>query len=278
MLTIEEYVARRKREDKIDEFNIDERNENMRLCVNYIFEYFNNYLNITEAEEKTALKDEKLTKYQQQLKEYDPEIIDWLTGIYSEYGKQIHKNIGNILKEDEFFFLYSSDKEFRSVSYDSYSKLIKKHPYIKDQTEMLFLFIKDYHRVMSQRGMQSESVFISAEINEWIQKTWTKYQVNLHEFSFQWVNYFWDNDNLWPASHRKKSTTNYRKYDYDYKQKSNLFNLDSLYRKMPKKSYTKGRKQEFEILMMYYWLHELNGDEDYWQEYLSKTLPYLQSE
>ncbi|WP_353050381.1 hypothetical protein [Bacillus sp. ISL-45] len=278
LLTIEEYVARRKREDKIDEFNIDERNENMRLCVNYIFEYFNNYLNITEAEEKTALKDEKLTKYQQQLKEYDPEIIDWLTGIYSEYGKQIHKNIGNILKEDEFFFLYSSDKEFRSVSYDSYSKLIKKHPYIKDQTEMLFLFIKDYHRVMSQRGMQSESVFISAEINEWIQKTWTKYQVNLHEFSFQWVNYFWDNDNLWPASHRKKSTTNYRKYDYDYKQKSNLFNLDSLYRKMPKKSYTKGRKQEFEILMMYYWLHELNGDEDYWQEYLSKTLPYLQSE
>jgi hypothetical protein len=278
LLTIEEYVARRKREDKIDEFNIDERNENMRLCVNYVFEYFNNYLNITEAEEKTALKDEKLTKYQQQLKEYDPEIIDWLTGIYSEYGKEITKNIGNILKEDEFFFLYSSDKEFRSVSYDCYSKLIKKHPYIKDQTEMLFLFIKDYHRVMSQRGMHSESVFISAEINEWVQKTWTKYQVNLHEFSYQWVNYFWDNDNLWPASHRKKSTTNYRKYDYDFKQKSNLFNLDSLYRKMPKKSYTKGRKQEFEILMMYYWLHELNGYEDYWQEYLAKTLPYLQSE
>lgn len=278
MLTIEEYVARRKKEDKIDEFNINERNENMRLCVNYVFEYFNNYLNITEAEEKTALKDEKLTKYQQQLEEYDPEIIEWLTGIYSEYGKQINKNIGNILKEDEFFFLYSSDKEFRALSYDCYSRLIRKHPYIKDQTEMLFLFIKDYHTVMSQRGMRSESVFISAEINEWIQKTWTKYQVNLHEFSFQWVNYFWDNDNLRPASHRKKSTTNYRKYDYDFKQKSNLFNLDSLYRKMPKKSYTKGRKQEFEILMMYYWLHELNGDADYWQKYLAKTLPYLQAE
>jgi hypothetical protein len=52
LLSIEEYVARRKKEDKIDEFNIDERNENMRLCVNYVFEYFNNYLNITEAEKK----------------------------------------------------------------------------------------------------------------------------------------------------------------------------------------------------------------------------------
>ncbi|WP_346427626.1 hypothetical protein [Gracilibacillus sp. YIM 98692] len=68
MLTIEEYVARRKKEDKIDEFNVEERNENMRLCVNYVFEYFNNYLNITEAEEKTALKDEKLEKYRNNLR------------------------------------------------------------------------------------------------------------------------------------------------------------------------------------------------------------------
>ncbi|KYG28210.1 hypothetical protein [Alkalihalobacillus trypoxylicola] len=277
MLTIEEYIARRKKEDKIDEFNIDERNENIRLCVNYVFEYFNNYLNITEAEEKTALKDEKLDKYRKQLKDYEQEIMEWLVGIYLEYGKQINKNIGNILKEDEFFFLYRSDKEFRSLSYDCYSRLIKKFPFLKDQTEMLFLFIKDYHRVMSQIEITNDSIFISDEINEWINKTWVKYQINLHVFSFQWVNYFWDNENLWPATHRKKSNTNYRKYDYDIKQKSKLFNLDALYRKMPKKPYTKGRKQEFEILMMYYWLHELQGDEGYWQEYLEKTLPFLQS-
>lgn len=67
MLSIEEYIARRKKEDKINVFNIDERNENMRLCVNYVFEYFNNYLTIAEAEEKTALKDEKLDKYRHQL-------------------------------------------------------------------------------------------------------------------------------------------------------------------------------------------------------------------
>ena len=34
---------------------------------------------------------------------------------------------------------------------------------------------------------------------------------------------------------RRKSHTNFRNYDYDIKQKSNLFNIDSLYRKMPKK-------------------------------------------
>ena len=47
MLSIEEYIARRKKEDRINEFNVDDRMENMRICTNYIFEYFNNYLNIT---------------------------------------------------------------------------------------------------------------------------------------------------------------------------------------------------------------------------------------
>ena len=83
---------------------------------------------------------------------------------------------------------------------------------------------------------------------------------------------------MWPASHRKKSQYSFRKYDYDYKQKSNLFNLNPLYRKMPKKSFIKGRKQELEILFMYYWLHDLEGDDDgYWQQYLETVLPVLES-
>ena len=43
---------------------------------------------------------------------------------------------------------------------------------------------------------------------------------------------------------------------------------------MPKKPFVKGRKQELEILMMYYWIHSMVGDEeDYWQKYLNKALP-----
>lgn len=63
MLTIEEYIVRRKKEDKLNEFDIDARTQNIKLCVDYVFEYFNNYLNITEVEEKTVLNNEKLEKY-----------------------------------------------------------------------------------------------------------------------------------------------------------------------------------------------------------------------
>jgi len=278
MLTIEEYVARRKKEDRLNEFDVNSRLENIRVCVNYVFEYFNNYLDITEAEEKTALLDEKLEKYNKQLHEYEPKVRAWLVSIYREYGKHMNRYIGNILKEYDFFLIYNTDSEFRSVSYDCYSQLIKKLPFLKDQTEMLFLFIKDYHRVQSQPAM-NDIPDITEGITEWIENTWKKYHVNIPAFAYGWVNRFYDNEDLWPATHRRKSQETWRKYDYDIKQKSNLFNLDSLYRRMPKKPFTKGKKQEFEVLMMYYWLHQFEGDDDgYWQEYLNKTLPALNKE
>jgi len=279
MLSIEEYIARRKKEDMLNEFDLNNRIENMRICVNYVFEYFNNYLNITEAEEKTVLQNEKLEKYRKQLDDYDIEVRKWLVSIYSDYGKQINRNIGNLLKEYEFFLLYSSDSEFRTASYDCYAKLIKKFPFLRDQTEQLFLFIKEFHRVRSLPYAENNVPFISQSINEWIETTWTKYQVSILAFSFDWINYFSDAEDIWPSTHRKKSQYSWRKFDYDFKQKSNLFNIDSLYRKMPKKAFIKGRKQEFETVMMYYWLHEIEGDaENYWNDYLEKVLPVLNHE
>lgn len=44
MLSIEEYIASRKREDNLKDFDLDTRAKNVRTCVNYVFEYFNDYL------------------------------------------------------------------------------------------------------------------------------------------------------------------------------------------------------------------------------------------
>jgi hypothetical protein len=270
MLRIEEYIARRKKEDHLNEFDIDNRLENIKVCVNYVFEYFNNYLSITEAEDQTVLQNEKIEKYGKQFDEYDPEVREWLVNIYRDYGKSINRAINNILKQNQYFFLLNTDKEFRSLSYDCYSKLIKKNSFLRDQTEMLFLFIKDHHIVLSQEHYQKGIPFFSDDINHWIEDTWLKHQVNVVAFAGNWANYFWDHQELWPATHRLKSLQEWRKYEYDIRQRSNLFNLDSLYHKMPKKAFIRSRKQEFEVLMMYCWLHEIDGDEGYWQEYLEK--------
>jgi hypothetical protein len=100
MLSIEEYIARRKKEDRLNEFDIEARSQNLKICVDYVFEYFNNYLNTTEAEEKTVLHSEKLDKYRKQLQDYEPEVREWAVGIYDEYGKQIHRYIGCVWQDN----------------------------------------------------------------------------------------------------------------------------------------------------------------------------------
>lgn len=55
MLTIEEYIAKRKREDGLVEFDPESRMKSARLCSNYVFEYFDTYLTLDHGEQKTIL-------------------------------------------------------------------------------------------------------------------------------------------------------------------------------------------------------------------------------
>jgi hypothetical protein len=273
MLSLEEYISKRKREDKVNEFDIEAKNDNMRICVNYVFEYFNQYLNIEEMEQKTYLNEERLKKFRGQLELYDNDVKEWLVHIYDSYEKHIHRPIINILKRDELFFLYHTESEFRSCSYDCYAKLVKKNPFLKDQTEMLFLFIKDYHRIESEKNMPSPSIYLSYGINEWLEKTWQKYKVNIWAFVESYLNRFYDDESLWPDKHKVKSREEWQPYHYDFKQKTNLFNLNMLYTRTSKKTFMKGKKQYLEIIMMYIWLNQIWGDEEkYWEEYSNKVI------
>lgn len=137
MLTLEAYIAKRKKEDQLNEFSLNDRMENMRTCVNYVFEYFNQYLDTSKMDEKTILNEERLEKYRNSISQYDSEIQEWLVGIYDIHNKKLERSIVNVIKQNELFYLYSSDSEFRSLSYECYAHLIKKHPFLKDQTEML---------------------------------------------------------------------------------------------------------------------------------------------
>ena len=119
-----------------------------------------------------------------------------------------------------------------------------------------------------------DDFYISDEINAWIYETYNKHGVNIYRFCEEWAHYFFTYPDLWPKGHKKKSEhyADRSKYggdlnsilfwDYDYKQKSNLFGLDSLYRSMPKKSFIRGKKQEIEATLMYCWLHGVTRDDE----------------
>lgn len=272
MLKLEEYIAKRKAEDKLNEFDLNSKDDNLKICVNYMFEYFNQYLDPTQLNEKTILANEKIDKFRKQLDKFETEIQDWLVQIYEKYDKQIHKSINHVLKKNEAFYLFHAESEFRSCSYECYAQLIKKNPFLKDYPEELFKYIKEYHRMKSRELKEWQNPTISEEIDKWIEDTWIKYNVSIWAFVDHYIMRFSDSEEMWPAKHKVKlQGVPYN--SYDYRQKTNLFNLNSLYPKISNKPFIKGKKQFLEILMMYTWLHSIEGDStNYWQEYFSKLI------
>jgi hypothetical protein len=279
-MKLEEYIFKRKKEDGINEYDLDKRPENIRICVNYIFEYFNNYVETKPFDEKTILHDKKIDYYRKSISDYDTEVKEWLVSMYSSYGKYMHRQLLNLIT-DIYFLLYSTEAEFRALSYDIYPNAVKKFKFLDGQSEMIYKFIKEAHRVKNNIRNFSD-IYISESINEWIEETYKKYGVNIYTFCYEYIEPYYETPEKWPVGHKKKCPNYDRRseylykdscliWEYDVRQKSNLFGLDTLYRNMPKKDFTKGQKQEFEAVLLYCWLNWFGGDDDnYWDEY-SKT-------
>ena len=276
MLKLEEYIEKRKTEDGMNEFDSSQKINYIRSCIDYIFEYFDQYLPIQGAEKRTVAENEKLMKYQKTLRDYTPDIQEWFVSIYDTYGKQANKMItGYVNDVDDFLFMYE-EAEFRSLSYDCYASLIKKCPFLKNQAEMLYKFIREYH-IKETNAYVEFMPDISPKITKWLQDTVTKYNINISMGLDCYLNKFWDNPEAWPARSRIKLEYPIldRKYRYNYKRKTNVFNIDGLYNRLAHKPFIKGHKKQMEILMMYLWTHNIDGDDDnYWDDYLLQQEEY----
>lgn len=283
-MTLEQYILKRKIEDGINEFDRLKRNENTRICVNYIFEFFNDYIDSAEVIDQTILQEDKIDKYRRQVEQYSLEIQNWLISQYAAQGKYMHRQLAGLI-DDEYFLLYDSEAEFRSLSYKIYAKIIKKFKFMENQAEIIYEFLKDHHRLQSEPTEEQMIVQISDRIDEWISNTYKKYHVNILEFCEEYIDDFYQNPELWPKGSKHKSDfyddglelrktgrmriKDYLLWDYDFKWAVNSFNIDKLYRNMPQKAFTRNRKKDFLGVLMYY-ACQWEGAQDYWEEYISK--------
>lgn len=272
MLKVEEYIEKRKTEDGINEFDASQKIKNIRTCIDYIFEYYDQYLPLQGVEKRSVSENEKLQKYENTLKEYSQETKEWLVSIYDTYDKQINKSISSFLNSVEGFYLLYRESEFRSISYDCYATLIKKNSFLKNQAEMLYLFIREYHNRETLR-YKNYIPKISDNITNWLENTLLKYNVSIAATVEGYLSAFYNNPETWPAKSRVKSDHPFldHKYEYNYKTKTNLFNINTFYARYAEKPFIKGHKAQLEMVMMYIWLHSIAGEEDYWNEYLLKV-------
>ena len=274
MLSLEEYIHKRKTEDGINEKDKEKRMENMQFFMNYLFEYFNQYMDSMPEDPKTLQLSVRAEKYRNRLSNYSPEIREWLVDLYTEYGKHMNITIRNMI-EDDLFLLYNSDAEYRALSYGIYAKAVKKFSFLSGQSENLFNLLKDIHTDESIMLPYQQERILPGDVNNWVDKTYYKYGVNLHAFCYSYLNWFWQSPEVWPRNRKSKNEerTIYTPKDfmywfYDCQTEGNRFNINELYRRLPTKQFIKGNKKRLEAVMMYSWLFEIGaGKAEYWEEY-----------
>lgn len=283
-MNIDEYIKKRKSEDGINEFDLENRTDNLRIVVNYVFEYFNNYLDTIPEQERSMLKDDRIVHYKKRLTNYSNEIQNWLVSMYIKSGHYVNNMIQRRIN-DPNFMLYNTDAEYRALSYEVYSSLKSDLRDINFEAEMIYNFLKEYHRVISLFHSYDKGYFVTDEINAWIADTYEKYGVNLYNFCYERLESWSNNPYMWPKGQRIKSKY-YDKYkgtdtertdpdllwEYNYKKNSNLFGIDDFYRNLPKKKFLSHRKKDLEILMMYIWTRNFEIDPEYWSEYIDRAL------
>ena len=125
MITLDKFIEKRLKDDKKSLLDLDNKENNLQDCVNYIFEYFNTYINIDESRRLQIENDDKIEKYYWQIEKYSTEVQNWLIEVYSKNNKKMNQQIPKLLKDIDVFLLTNSSESFRKYSYKCYSQLIK---------------------------------------------------------------------------------------------------------------------------------------------------------
>lgn len=272
MITLDKYIEKRLKDDKKNLLDLDKKETNLQDCVNYVFEYFNTYVNIDEAQILQIENNEKLEKYYRQIEQYSSNVQKWLIEVYSQYNKRMNQQIPKLLEEIDTFLLTNSSESFRKHSYKCYSQLIKKNPFMENYIEQLYEFIVDQHRISNNDYQfdQENRVSINDKIDRYVEKTFSKYQVNLFIWARAYALNFFGYEYMWPAG--TYDVEEFGKYYNPMKAKKNKFNIDAIYSQLSTLPYIRGKKKMLEILVMYYWQESISPvDEKQYEEYMKKA-------
>lgn len=261
MISLEEYIIKRKKEDGVDESSLKNKDQNLQLCVNYVFEYFNAYVNISNIQKEAIENDTKLKRYMHSIEHKEEKVQEWLIKIYKKHNVQINRSIELFLKRDLFFYVENSESAFRKYSYNCYAKLSKKNKFLDEYTEELYLFIKDYYTTSSKNDLEFPFAEFNDKVNKYLEDTWNQYHVNIMRFCSDYADYVYATPESWPSY--AKTRTLYNDYDLHIEKiKKNYFNFDMHYKRLEHLPYIKNKKNILLALIMYKWVTEIYGEDN----------------
>ncbi|MGC7872157.1 hypothetical protein ACPUYX_11580 [Desulfosporosinus sp. SYSU MS00001] len=112
MLTIDEYIARLKKADKLDEFDFLKQSENMAAVMNYVMSYFNEYLTMETYDAEVIKQKHTTNKLGEEIQNRYPKSKDFILNFYRQYKIKIDKEVEKWTENISYFSFFYCEEDF----------------------------------------------------------------------------------------------------------------------------------------------------------------------
>lgn len=261
MLTIEDFIQKKKKEDKINEFDISKHSENLSAIIKFVMEYFNSYLDMETIDDERAKTEQVLSKLEKEVQPKFSNSYSFILDFYRQYHLRIHKLLESYMSKYPYVKLFYSDSDF-CAAVDAFCENFEyKTVSIEEYKSLLLVLAKEIKDYITPRLSFENDSFIGSSLRHWVYETYKTYEVNLYDFASDIASSYFDKYVKYVGNSRYIN-------QYDHRYNEHVFEIDKIYDENMDRPFIEARKTELEMLIMYFWI-DLVNDQEYWPEYVN---------
>lgn len=269
MLKLEEYIVKRKKEDKIDEFDFKRHSENMASIITYVTDYFNNYLNLEDYDYERVKTQQIVDKIKSSVEKKYAETHDYIISYYLENKVRLDKYLAKAYEDMEDSELFYIEEDYNKVAEYVVEKKLNV-PMSELLGRKLSTMAREYKQFENECPSISEMKELDNEIVDWVKGVFRKYHVNLLSYANEVAYHYYET--YVNIQYDRNTDTFYHINKYDYRYQENPFDINDIYARNEQRDFIKDHKGELEMLIMYCWLYDYIKDLDYWPEYVQLAI------
>ncbi|QSX09525.1 hypothetical protein J0B03_05535 [Alkalibacter rhizosphaerae] len=267
VLTIDEYIAKMKRTENMNEFDILMQAENLAKVIKSVTTYFNEYLTMETCDAEEIKLKHKMDKMAEKFKVHYPKSQDFLMTFYQQYRISIQKEVEKWLERDPYYFFYYSENDYSKLAREFCSEYKLKNGNLMENLSDIQVLFTEAKRCMTAEPLSTDLIHLDSGIVTWVLDTYRDYGVNLFNFAYEKAYSYNQHYIKYEAGgwHEESYYVN----NYNHRYNSNPFELDRIYEDNKDRPYLQDKRGELEMLVMHEWLFDMAHDDDYWPEYVN---------
>lgn len=267
MLTIDEYIAKMKKADKMDEFDFLKQSENMAAVMKYVMSYFNEYLTMETCDAEIIKQKHSMDKLGEEIQNRYPESKDFILNFYIQYKIRIHKEIEKGIENIPYFSFFYCEEDFSSAARSFCSSYKFKGANMEEYEREITTLIAEIKQYNTEELNLSEMIHLDNNIRQWVKETYRQYGVNLFTFAYDLADTY--HERYVKHERERFRERPYYVNNYNHRYNNNPFDIDRIYEDNKQRPFLANKRGELEMLVMHEWLFTMVYDDDYWPEYVN---------